>query len=275
MLIDIFAPDWIDVLTGRTLSTAPRHRMILLIDGAFINGIHRQLDENDKRVLFDLLPSCNEKVRDVSPFLAEFQPEDRKLRALLARCSGLPMVNAIETPEDMAQLSTRLAAWSVVEAGGDRFNLRYADSRRIPAIFSTLTSEQRSCFCGPAVSWSFVDRDGRWNELRIGTETQQSPPSEFPPNLNHRQFAALMEDGQADEILAMMAYRGEKLKCRHSQAWRSIIKALQTAKTVGLDDSLTSEWAIWYVCEHSNDDASLLLSRLQQWRERKNEFEAE
>jgi hypothetical protein len=68
---------------------------------------------------------------------------------LLDKCSGWPMMCAIETPESQAELAARLAAWCVVEVDDQRFNFRFPDTRRLPAIFDALTPTQRAEFAGP------------------------------------------------------------------------------------------------------------------------------
>jgi hypothetical protein len=273
MLIDKLTPDAIETLYSRASNVHQRHYLHLLIDGAFVDGVHTAFIKEEKQMLFDSLPSCSEKTRNVSPFAVTFDPTDYRHRVLLERCSGWPMLSAIETPENLIELSNRLAAWCIVEADGDRFNLRFADTRRLPAIFATLTPEQRVRFVGPAVNWSFQSREGAWKDLDL--EVQNLPPDllEFIPSLEKPQFTALLDDSRADEILALMNYRGETPSCSYSRRWKSMVTALKLAGSAGMNDADTVEWAVWCVKVHHSDDESLLKDKLQIWLKGQRVFE--
>lgn len=272
MLIDIFAPDCLGELRNRASILPPEYTLYVLIDGAFREGMHKIFAEKEKRILFDSLPSCSAKTRDVSPFLIEFNPIDQRFRLLLERCSGWPMVSAIETAECLSELSLRLATWCVVEADGDRFNFRFSDTRRIPAIFGVLTSEQRAHFLGPAANWSYIGRDGKWKRLDGREQPRQPDLLSFDPSLNKSQFITLLADSRADEILSVIAYRGEKLNNTPSQIWNSIIAALEISATANLTEADTVEWAIWSSNNDHDKDETHLQARLQAWLDKKCEF---
>ena len=71
------------------------------------------------------------------------------------------MVTAVVTSESADQLADRLARWTIVNATGSLFHLRFADTRRLPAIARALQPEQLADFIGPALQWRCVGRDGR------------------------------------------------------------------------------------------------------------------
>lgn len=167
MLIDAFADDWIELLVARAADLTPSKHLYILLDGAFVPGLHKILAADRKALMFASLPGCTEQTEDVSPFIFLFLPADKNLRALLRRCERWPMVSAIETSETLQGLANRLSAWCVVEADGQRFNFRFTDTRRLPAIFGTLKPEQRAWITGPAGRWSFIGRGGRWLNLDV------------------------------------------------------------------------------------------------------------
>ncbi|NNG22764.1 DUF4123 domain-containing protein [Telluria aromaticivorans] len=265
MLIDSFSLDCIEKLRSRASNLPPAYSIYMLVDGAFREGIHKIFPDEEKRILFDLLPSCSTKTRDVSPFLIGFNPLDKRIGVLLGRCSGWPMVSAIETTESLSVLSIRLAAWCIVEADSSRFNFRFADTRRIPAIFRVLTSKQKASFLGPAANWSFIRRDGEWEIIVIREQSYQPHPPISDPCLEISQFNALIEDSRADEILAVMAYRGEKPGRASGRIWGSIVAALKISVRANLTDVDTVEWAIWYANNHHDEVEAKLPIMLQEW----------
>lgn len=242
MLTDPFAEDWLDMLHQRFRDRPAAHALHVLIDGAFVPGLHRHIGVDRKALLFEGLPASGPSTLDVSPFIVPFDPEDRALRAVLRRCQGWPMVSVIESPEPWPDLAARLAAWCIVEVDGQRFNFRFADTRRLPAILKTLDRAQRGQFAGPAVSWSHIGRDGSWHRLALdgsgGAITSD-------PQLDGAQFAALVEDSRGDEVLARLATHPGLATYRSSQAHALISSALAPALKAGMDDKELVEWCGW------------------------------
>jgi hypothetical protein len=153
MLTDPYDERWLERLDVPTEAK----NLYLLVDGAFVPGLHRHIKAavpfaDSPRLLFEALPGCNDKTRDVSPFLVRYATNPA-LDALLAKCSGFPMISAIETIESQTDVAERLAAWSVVQVEGQHYNFRFPDTRRLQGIFDALTSKQRSEVAGPATRW--------------------------------------------------------------------------------------------------------------------------
>lgn len=274
MLIDKFEKRFFAELDGRVTNQQQQCKLYLLIDGAFVNGIHKLFKEEEKRVLFDSLPSSKNEARNVSPFLIQLNSRDQRQRILLARSNGWPMISLIETPEDLAGLYARLAAWCVVEVDKDRFNFRFADTRRLPAIVKYINFDQRSHFAGPALRWSYVGRDGKWKDLDIAERTTKDASLDFVPVLEKSQFAALVDDGRADEVLAIMAYRGEDVNCTHFQRWSLTMDAIEVADQFDLSESDSIEWAIWCVKNYPSGTPDLS-NTLEEWRQDNNALERE
>jgi hypothetical protein len=118
MFIDAYAANWFDELHARAEKLSSAHHLYLLVDGAFVPGLHKLLGEECKALLFEALPGFNEAAKDVSPFLVPFDLADKDQASLLRRCSRWPMVSLIETSEALEKLRDRLAAWCVVEVDG-------------------------------------------------------------------------------------------------------------------------------------------------------------
>lgn len=263
MLIDPFAKNWFEELYARAEELRPSHGLYLLLDGVFVPGLHRLLGKNAKVILFESLPGCTEDAKDVSPFLIPFDSVDKNLPALLRRCDGWPMVSAIETPESLTELSERLAVWCVVEADGQRFNFRFPDTRRLPAIFQTLSAAQRAQMAGPAVRWSYVSRVGDWHELDVG-----GPGVEIAtdPLLDQRQFALLVDDSRTDELLTLLADRGCAPHRHPSRSYALLTAALRAAAAAELNNDDTVDWCEWFWRNDQLQDGSTAASTLASWR---------
>jgi hypothetical protein len=263
MLIDAFDEDWLDILCQRAAELPASQGMYLLLDGAFVPRLHQRLGKERKEILFALFSGCTEDAKHVSPFLTPFTPDDKVLKRVLMHCNRWPMVSVITTDEPMEQLAGRLAAWCVVEADGQRFNFRFPDTRRLPAIFKALTPAQRAQIIGPAMCWQLIDRDGRWRELEIGNPVKGIVTQ---PELNERQFALLVSDSKSDEMLMLLADRGAKVFCKPSRSHALIMIALRVAHAAQLPDDTLLDWCAWFWSQdHLHDDATGL-SILQKWR---------
>lgn len=261
MLIDKLAPESIDVLYGRALDS--RAHLYLMFDGAFMNGAHRVFDDKEKSILFETLPCCTDATREVSPFVVAFDPTDRRQRVLFERCSGWPMVSAIETPESLVALSTRLAGWCVIEVDNQRFNFRFPDTRRLPAIFKTLTPEQRTTFTGPMKRWSYIARDGKWLDLPMSGDSGESAAVS---TLDERQFASLVDDSRADELLVLLRDRGHDVYRLPSRSYFLVKTALQAASAAALVEEEVLQWCAWFWELDECDDNAAAASLLQSWK---------
>lgn len=260
MLIDAFTDGWLDEMNSRARSLAEHHVLYLLIDGAFVPGLHRCIAPDRKALVFESLPGCSDDARDVSPFLTPMIADDAALERTLRRCSGWPMISLIESPETLEQLAARLAAWCVVEVDGQRFNFRFADTRRLPAIYQALDATQRSQFVGPAVAWSYIARNGTWCRLDIEGEYRE-PASD--PQLTEQQFVAIDDDSRADEVLATLALRGYLVGHSPSNAHIRTVAAITAASTAQLQDREIGDWCEWlwkHHGEHRSQDVDSVLA---------------
>jgi hypothetical protein len=263
MLTDPFSDDWLDVLQQRFRERPAAHALHVLIDGAFVPGLHRHINAGRKTLLFEGLPASGPGTLDVSPFVVPFDPEDRALRAVLRRCQGWPMVSVIESPEPWLDLAARLAAWCIVEVDGQRFNFRFADTRRLPTILKTLGPAQRGQIAGPAVSWSHIGRDGSWHALALDGSGGAIASD---PQLDDAQFAALVDDSRADEVLARLATYPGRSSYRSSQAHALISSALVPALEAGMDDTELVEWCGWLLAHGGGNEIPDIAQLFIAWK---------
>ena len=263
MLIDTFKKDFFDTLDRRAAQLSAPNVLYLLIDGAFIPGLHRALATESKSLLFAALPGCNDETADASPFLTPYSPNDKRMRSLLRRCSGWPMLSLIETTESLAQLAARLSAWCIVEADDQRFNFRFPDTRRLPAIVRTLDPTQRAQFTGPVTHWSYVGREGSWLELDV-TGANTEPAAN--PVLGAQQFAALVDDSRADEVLVLLGDRGHAVGRHPSVSHARVTAAFRAAVSAKLAHDEAIDWCEWY-WQHAEAGHDLSMeTAFQTWR---------
>ncbi len=264
MLIDPFQPEWQLDLNRRHETLPPGAHLVLLIDSAFVSKIFRQLGNGCKPILlFELLPACSKEAKDVSPFVVAFDPSDISLMRLLARCSGWPMLSVLTTYESVEQLSKRLAAWCLVDVEGQNFNFRFPDTRRLPAIFQTLTKPQHRELIGNSIGWHYIGRDGSWCGLLLEPSTLPLPISD-KATLNGLQFGQLLKDSEPDEIWVQLLDRGARPILPPSQRHALLANALQVAEKNGLDDTLKVAWCMDCI-EKSHSDPDTLQVNLAEW----------
>lgn len=217
-------------------------RLYLLLDSVFLPGLHRKLAGLSPALLFESLPGCTDATRDVSPLLLAYPGPGMSMAeaSWLQRCSGWPMLSAIATRESQAELAARLAAWCIVEADGQRFNFRFPDTRRLPAIHAALTPVQQAQLAGPAVGWSYMARNGNWRQLPL--PGLDSALAERPVALSEQQFASLVSDSEADEILAMLHERGHDHSQDRHGAYLLVAQALAAIEGEPLDTYDKADW---------------------------------
>jgi len=263
MLIDAFCDGWTEEMDQRERTLGRSCQLVLLVDGAFIAGLHKSVEVDQKALLFASLPGCSELAMDASPFLTRYRRDRRELRTLLQRCNRWPMLSAIETPESLEHLATRLAAWCVVEADGLRFNLRFPDTRRLPAIFATMTPQQRAAFAGPMQRWSYIGRNGHWSDLPLHGRDGEGVAE---PILDERQFANLVDDSGVDERLVLLRDRGHDVFRRPSRSYALLVTALRAARVGRLADEDVLLWCEWFWKQDELHDDQATVSLLQSWR---------
>lgn len=149
---------------------------------------------------------------DVSPYLVQI-PSDLALRkqsmtTLLRLTNSKPMISFLITGLCLEALKVHFAAFLQAETDdGQRFVLRFADTRILPALIAALNQEQRAYLLSPIAQWLIVDRMGQLNRLPSLTvevhDTPVKPPfSALPLSLN--QFAFLLDAAEPDALIEQL-----------------------------------------------------------------------
>jgi hypothetical protein len=263
MMTDPYNERWLERLN--TDGGPCAENRYLLVDGVFIPGLHRLFNavlppRQAPTLLFEELPGCTEETRDVSPFLVPCDPSNPHLHRILGKCSGFPMLSVIETTENQADITARLAAWCVVAVDDQRFNFRFPDTRRLPVIFQTLKLAQQVQFAGPASRWSYIDRNGDWGELAV---PRTPSPIEGRPELDEQQFARLVSASEVDEAISILAYRATMPPSLNSRLHADLSVALRVAKD--LDWTSKLNWCESFLRDKQSQDESSVISQFARW----------
>lgn len=266
MFIDEFEAGWLDELDRWADELEGGRQLYLLIDGVFVPGLQRRfigvLGDAAVSLLFETMPACSEAVKDASPFVFLYPKGMQAVKDLLKLCCSWPMVSVIETSESLHQLAGRLAAWCVVENDGQRFNFRFPDTRRLPAIYSALTPQQQGELAGPAVRWNYIDRQGRWQSLTLSSAAKSA--QERPQVLNDEQFGRMVSDSEVDEMIARLDYTGNRPAGKPSDAYAIVAQALVMADARALANDQRLQWVM--ECARKGSTVGDDESRRDEWR---------
>lgn len=261
MLIDAYEERWLE-----RLNEPSGEMLFLLIDGAFLPGLYRRIRSTGMEValLFETLPACSDATRDVSPFLVPWSGGNCRFETLLCECSGMPMVSAISTKETLFELTERLAAWCVIEADGQRFNFRFTDTRRLPAIYEALSLQQRAQLIGLTSRWAYIGRDGIWRALALSVGVDAIADR---PTLDDCQFARLVGESEADEVIANLEYLGASHITSPSHRYEVVSRALQYTAKADLTVADKLAWCDFCTAAATAPDCGEIAKSFERWME--------
>lgn len=146
---------------------------------------------------------------DVSPHLIEL-PSDptarmQSLSTLLRLANGKPMLSLLLSALDLESLKAHFAPFLHAETeDGQRFILRFGDTRILPALTSILDSEQRATLLGPIAHWWVINRMGQLSTLPLRHEETceaSATTSSSVLMLSTRQFSFLLDAAEPDAII--------------------------------------------------------------------------
>jgi hypothetical protein len=266
MLTDEYKDGWLEQLDSWADSVSSGQYVHILVDGAFVPGLRRQvaraLGDDASYLLFESRPSCTDEVRDVSPVLFSYRSRDDAVGKVLSRCSGWPMLSAVVTREPLRDLANRLSPWCIVENDGQRFNFRFPDTRRLPCILSVLATDQMATFAGPATSWKYIRRDGTWGSVDlVGYECDLSTDT---PVLTDGQFGSLVADSEIDELIAQLRYSNIGVSLSPYSLYSAVQRGIASAESRISGQSLF-DWLGSYIQSGAPEDLVRARSMYQDW----------
>lgn len=246
-LIGSHAPGWLDDFEGQIAILReqwPDAATFALFDCAFSERCHTEIKRSrlDARCLFDLSTNPSPELQAVSPTLVPLmRAAAASWREAASHTDGYPMLSVIVTPESLDELAQRLHPWCIVKADGEPYVFRFPDTRRLPGVVDALTPEQHAAFFGPAHAWLVRTRSANWARLPL-------PKSPLPPaeevNLSAEQYAQLMDDAEADEIIANLHVHEPALIRQYepAEAYERVAHALKRADFYGIEQTDRAQW---------------------------------
>ncbi len=267
MLIDELQPGTFEDVDRFLDSESRRLNAYILIDGAFVPRLYKEFivekGESNVHVLFKELPGADADILAVSPFLFHLTSLTSNMRALLSKCSGWPMLSLIESAEPLTALVERLASWCIVANDGMRFNFRFADTRRLPAIVQTLNTAQLGSMFGSARGIRYISRFGNWQYLDIPGAAREITAR--PQTIMPHQFSKLVEDGEVDVIVARLKGLGYMSDWKCSMQFVHVASAVSAAVAQKLTAEETFDWCKASV-QLKISAPTTIAAQLEQWR---------
>ena len=99
---------------------------------------------------------------------------------------------------------------------------------------------------GPATSWHWIGRDGRWVVWSLAAPAHAAVQE---ATLAPAQFSAILDDAMADEVLFKFMMQGEHSGLRHAALHALVAKALPVAQAQGLPDGSCVAWCSHWVAQ--------------------------
>jgi hypothetical protein len=188
-------------------------RVYALVDTAFNHDSNRP-----KHVLQGALPLYEgpmQALQQVAPVLLPLPGQRPELDALITRLvshrAERPMLSLILSPLDASALREQWqAALTCQTEDGQRFVLRFADTRIQPALARHLPEGAWACLSANVAGWLCVARDGspHWLALPAHRPAPLAPcAAEGIPPLSDAQLTALLADSLPDTVIDALAER--------------------------------------------------------------------
>jgi len=129
--------------------------------------------------------------------------QDDYLQKATDACSGKPMLSFMASCLSADSLQNHLAPYLVARtADGIEWPIRWGDTRGLPGLIDALDVKLRTHLLSPLYAWWSIDRRGRF-VARAGTADPTPPPAGFDAlPISDAIFARLVDQGEADAILA-------------------------------------------------------------------------
>jgi hypothetical protein len=119
-------------------------------------------------------------------------------------------VSRLVTDATLASLTVHLESQrSIAMAEGDRYYLRYADTRALGALARVLTPEQTRQLKGPVAHWHYLDRFGEAREFGAGVPANEHRHPMI--GLSDEQSARLLEQQLIGALVDDLAMRGDEV----------------------------------------------------------------
>lgn len=138
-----------------------------------------------------------------APLLLPLDPNERgaDVDQLLRHCRGRPMLSFVATTMTIEAVRDywRPYHW-VIDNDGQRFLLRFTDTRVLAKLPEIYTAAQWAGISGPMQQWITIDRGGKLQDVPI----QRIAPHVLPFRLSNAQVTALISAAEPDAIFGLI-----------------------------------------------------------------------
>lgn len=187
MTEEIFTPiQTVWLLDGAALTD---EEMNMLCRQAQHHFVYDHLDHTDHRRMGPLLIA---ECADVLEIIATLKGDPVRAWSVSKWTSPMPWEELVQHARELRYIRT---------ADGQRFYLRFADSRSFASVWDVLTERQQSRIMAPLSSWEYSDRKGKAVKL---AHTAAMPFESIPVSLslNQKQLNLLLDLIWPDQLLA-------------------------------------------------------------------------
>lgn len=149
-----------DISNGTT-GPGTASSIFLLIDSAQYPGIWRILQYRFRRVSWISLSENGNDIESHPVLLHVDSNQTRTLAWFLEHTADLHCLSWLESPLALPDLAAHLRSLTRVEAeDGESYDIRFYDTRILPAWYQMLDTSQEASALGPIASWTYLGRDG-------------------------------------------------------------------------------------------------------------------
>ncbi len=189
-----------------TQSKTPRH-LFALVDGVFDENLLAKRPWSREKQ-WSLYEGTDLQAFDkVAPHLlaapADIAEQHGWLQEIFAACDGKPMLSILASTLDGSTLRQHFQPYVIARTEDlTEWPVRWGDTRVLPQILRALEPEQREQLLSPLYGWWSIQRDGSLIVWRGHSTTALVPATFDKLPLNDQAFALLVDQAEADAILA-------------------------------------------------------------------------
>ena len=141
----------------------------------------------------------------LSPMLIEFCPEMQMLEPLDSICRHLPVLALLRTQMHLGLLTQHLRERLLIEADGEPFMLRLADTQMLAAANAAFSPGQRETFFAGIDAWLAADHEGSLQNMADpAVFPRAAVPASLPLQLDGNQLRRLLEASTAPALASQL-----------------------------------------------------------------------
>lgn len=166
----------------------------------------------------------DEQAASVGPVLVAPCAAADQLAALLqADDARAWAVATLHAQTDFGTVAQHLVAVRYLHTqDGQRYYLRYADSRCLVALWGVLSASQQGAMLGPVHGWAYTDRQAQPQVIGLAHESASGTcaRSTMSLRLNNQQLGGLLQSTWPDQLLCSVAERQPDLGGHGLTSWQ-------------------------------------------------------